>query len=976
MATLKSLEQALRSIFKEKSAIPGQPLSDTQLERIYQEFIVPQLAQLFVNFDAHISLLEIGPGRTSVLGCLPIQLRQTIKKYTTFDPNSLFAAQFEDRLCHTSGGELPLSCLEDGHIIHRTRFRHSNPEADSGRNAENFDVILFCHSLYGISPKRVCIERSLEMLTDRHKAGIVVVFHREHTLCLDGLVSHRRASLPTGAVKGVETQHALHIEWRAVCRAMGHCDHSLEAMIAFSKRAIMLPALAAQARLHRPAVVVTPTTTGDVQQCVRWAIEQRVSLTVIGGGHSGHCLWPDAVSVDMGAFNQVQVYRTNSEPGSDIIRSSMAVGLTVSLGSRPSVGAGLWLQGVTVKTAQILGIGSIPSEHWPTDAVRPKNEADLLWALKSAGTNMGIVISVTFQAFPAPSYSVQSWLPRHCSADAYLHWDRDRLQLGVTAFEARTAESPAEPLQPMLRRLTTDMGPADNVEGVDCAGLFDCELCMSRMHGGHGRGKTCSFKRCLFLKDIGKTSISDILVSAIETRPSPLGHLLHGGGAVSDVALHATAFGSRDWDYACVMTGVWPRALDQTDVSDRAIQWVYDVARNLLPVSHGVYGADLGPDPRDPSLAAEAFKSNGPRLAGVKRGCDPYEVLAYGCPVPKTPTVIILVTGLIGCGKDYCASIWASRITAKTNQALTTRHRPALTAFFQQQLTCRPQLPEEHFLEVIGGAVDADVLLITGMRDETPGAVFSKLVPGIRVIEVNVTASEATRRARRATCSDDDARGSDGQLGSSNVTSNPKALGYRPDLSFHNNAAGSEAAEQFAERCLLPFCHENLQQLAKMVRLVPDFPFPGVNFCHVLNIAQQQGRLELCVSLLQTHFAGDWSKFFAAALSVRVNIPLALICEGGKLPPPLTSVLKPRSHISSLGSNNACGDLMEMEEELVPRDASVVVVDDVLASGHVRAEKLHDMVVAEFLAHGGRDFLCGQRFGRVTIQSLLVLGGF
>lgn len=216
---------------------------------------------------------------------------------------------------------------------------------------------------------------------------------------------------------------------------------------------------------------------------------------------------------------------------------------------------------------------------------------------------------------------------------------------------------------------------------------------------------------------------------------------MHGGGAVSEVALHTTAFGSRNWDYACVVTGVWPRTQDQTDISDRVIEWVYDVARNLLPVSDGVYGADLGPDPRDASLAAKAFRSNGPRLAGINRGCDPYGVLAYACPVPKMPSFIILVTGPSGSGKDYCANIWASCIAAIGNQALKARiasiseatkreyaaatgcdvdrllwdrsykehHRSALTPFFKQQVTCRPRLPEEHFLDVVGPAVDADV---------------------------------------------------------------------------------------------------------------------------------------------------------------------------------------------------------------------------------------------------------------------------
>ena len=109
------------------------------------------------------------------------------------------------------------------------------------------------------------------------------------------------------------------------------------------------------------------------------------------------------------------------------------------------------------------------------------------------------------------------------------------------------------------------------------------------MHGGHGSGKTSSFKRCSFLKGIEKSNVVDHLVEAVETRPSLLCylHLLQGGGAIGNVAGDATAFGCRGWEFACVITGVWPRGQDGTEVALSVEQWVYNVAGNLLSLSSG-----------------------------------------------------------------------------------------------------------------------------------------------------------------------------------------------------------------------------------------------------------------------------------------------------------------------------------------------------------------------------------------------------
>lgn len=432
----------------------------------------------------------------------------------------------------------------------------------------------------------------------------------------------------------------------------------------------------------------------------------------------------------------------------------------------------------SVDSARVLYVGRVPSQHRPAGAERPENEAELLWAIKGAGTNFGIVVSVTFAAFPAPMFFVRHWtlpllddsearrklaefdwliaskLPRDRSADAYLYWDDNQLHLGVTVLESFVVGN-TKTSSPMIEIAFTGRRE-DSCKLVNSMGLFDTEMYVSGMHGGHGGGKTSSFKRCIFLKNIGSENVSTALVAAVASRPTPLCylHLLQGSGAVSDVPDDATAFGCRDWDFACVITGVWPREQDGTEAASAAVQWVYKVDGDLLTLGIGAYGADLGPDPRDAALAARAFGPNRPHLARLKHTADPHNVLAYACPLPRSPRLIVLVTGDSCAGKDYCAGIWASVFNERPEKYLTARvasisdaikreyaaatganlngllqdraykekHRTELTKFYRGRVQKRPRLPVENFLDAVYGAEDVDVLLITGMRDEAPVA--------------------------------------------------------------------------------------------------------------------------------------------------------------------------------------------------------------------------------------------------------------
>ena len=270
-----------------------------------------------------------------------------------------------------------------------------------------YDVILFCHSMYGMPSKNDVIKQTVKLLSET-RDGVLAVFYCGESFHPDGLVCYQTASLPAGVVRVVDKDQVLdefapfiagfmmndeerlkhvRVEWRKVCRDLGFQgkDHpgclsfsSPDVIVAFTQHATKLSKLTKQlptlsegrkiknreASLHRPAAICRPTEIDNIQQCVRWALKHRAGLTVIGGSRSGHSIWDNIVSIDIGAFRQVYIHSTEEESiptdvvcdilvvaeagctTGDIITKAMAAGVTVPLGSRRSVGAGLWLQGV------------------------------------------------------------------------------------------------------------------------------------------------------------------------------------------------------------------------------------------------------------------------------------------------------------------------------------------------------------------------------------------------------------------------------------------------------------------------------------------------------------------------------------------------------------------------------------------------------------------------------------------------------
>ena len=173
-----------------------------------------------------------------------------------------------------------------------------------------------------------------------------------------------------------------------------------------------------------------------------------------------------------------------------------------------------------------------------------------------------------------------------------------------------------------------------------------------------------------------------------------------------------------------------------------------------------------------------------------------------------------------------------------------------------------------------------DALLITGIRDEALVATFSPFVPSSKLLEVNITTTALF------TC--------------------PQTV------TFANTSLGPSLAQIFATTHLVTQLSASLHHLGTLARHIPSFPRPGIEFRHVLNIAQHPGGLALCASLMQTHFSGDWAQIativcveaggflFASALATNTGVPLALVRGEGRLPPPMVRVGREASHISGI----------------------------------------------------------------------------
>lgn len=125
-----------------------------------------------------------------------------------------------------------------------------------------------------------------------------------------------------------------------------------------------------------------------------------------------------------------------------------------------------------------------------------------------------------------------------------------------------------------------------------------------------------------------------------------------------------------------------------------------------------------------------------------------------------------------------------------------------------------------------------------------------------------------------------------------------------------------------------------MQDLAALIRAVPDFPRPGVMFRDVTPLLADAGSFARCIDALAEPWQGSAVQavcgieargfIFGAALAQKLHAGFVPLRKPGKLPPPVATV----DYQLEYGS-----DQLQVQRDAFRPGERVLLADDVLATG-------------------------------------------
>jgi FAD/FMN-containing dehydrogenase len=407
---------------------------------------------------------------------------------------------------------------------------------------------------------------------------------------------------------------------------------------------------------RRPAVILKPAGTADVIRAVGLAKLSGLPLAIRGGGHSvaGFSLADGGIVIDMRGLKGIRVDPRNrtarAQAGlnwGEFDRETQAFGLATTGGRISSTGVpgftlssgSGWLERKLGLAADNLISADVVTADGEVVTATENENADLLFGLRGAGGNFGVVTEMEFRLAPIgplvhgglflfdPAKSadvIRTWRDISETAPNELgwlvasvcappepfvpeQWHHQRM-VGVLGMVAGASDEEAEALVAPLKAL----GPVVPIWQQMPYTAFQSIIDAANPYGRR------NYWRMHNVGDLGE-SLIDTYIERAGAIPSPFTAflILHMGGAVASVGENDTALSGRAAPFNIHLNAMW-----EGDADTENIEWVKDTSEALESYMTGGVALNFYTEIGDAELA-DSYGQKLQRLRDLKAKYDP-----------------------------------------------------------------------------------------------------------------------------------------------------------------------------------------------------------------------------------------------------------------------------------------------------------------------------------------------------------------
>lgn len=409
---------------------------------------------------------------------------------------------------------------------------------------------------------------------------------------------------------------------------------------------------------RRPSLIVRPTGAADVIDAVNYARDNDVPLAVRCGGHSvaGTSILDEGLLLDLSSLKGVLVDpdRRTAQAQAGVLwgefdRETQLYGLatpggrvtTTGLGGFTLGGGYGWLSPKHGLTCDNLVSAQVVTADGRLVRASEDENADLLWGLRGAGANFGVVTSYELRVHPLGPIVLAGMLvlPNEDVGDV-MRSARDYVDTAPDelAFGFATILAPPEPFvpvelvgKPAWAMVLGYMGDQEEGAGVLAplremvAGGLDLVQPMpytafQAIVDGFNQKGFLNYHRGIHLDGL-PDDVVDAYLAAGKTIGSPVtqGVIFRHGGAVSRVADDATAAGNRSATYMGHPIAAWAKAED----AQHEMAWIRRFSEAVAPAATGGIYLNFEPETDRASVEAGYGPDKYRRLVTLKDTWDP-----------------------------------------------------------------------------------------------------------------------------------------------------------------------------------------------------------------------------------------------------------------------------------------------------------------------------------------------------------------